>query len=267
MVSKYFFIYCRLNWKRTVMKKTFYLFLLIITVANPVNAQDTLQCANPLAEVRFNFFKNSVILFNEYLDTDSGSFNTTNLRVLYPIGKKTFLLRVDVPLISANTFSINKSGLGDLAVSASYIPYVKNKTGIAIRAKITSNSANDPNFGTGKWVFTPTFFLGNYIGSHKKYLWLASLENQMSFAGDSNRNKVNTTVLDNTMLYFFGKNWLGANTAIRYNHTIDGFQNTAFIEFGRKFTANDMFYIHPSLGYGGEKAYNYGFELGVLILF
>lgn len=232
-----------------------------------VQAQDTIKYANPLSEVRFNFFKNSVILFNEYLDTDAGSFNTTNLRVLYPIGQKTWLLRVDVPLVSTNTSSINKSGLGDIAIAASYIPYVKNKTGIAIRAKITSNSANDPNFGTGKWVFNPTLIYGNYLGNHKKYLWLATLENQMSFAGDSNRNKVNTTVFENTLLYFLGKNWFGINNAFRYNNTIDGYQNSAFIEYGRKFTGNDMFYIHPSIGYGGAKSYNYGVELGVVILY
>jgi hypothetical protein len=64
-----------------------------------------------------------------------------------------------------------------------------------------------------------------------------------------------------------GKNWFGINTALRYNHTIEGFQNSAFIEFGRKFTPDSMFYIHPSIGYGGAKSYNYGYELGVLILF
>jgi len=249
------------------MNKSLFIVVFAFVATISVKAQDTLKYSNPLTEVRFNFFKHSVVLYNEYLDTDSGSFNTTNLRVLYPIGKKTFLLRVDVPLISANTSSLNKSGVGDIAVAASYIPYVKNKTGIAIRAKVTSNSAADPNFGSGKWVFTPTFIMGNYLGNHKKYLWLTLVENQTSFSGDSNRNKVNTSVLDNTVNYFLGKNWFGLNTAFRYNHIIAGFQNTAYIEYGRKFTENDMFYIHPSVGFGGAKAYNYGLELGVLILF
>ena len=132
---------------------------------------------------------------------------------------------------------------------------------------MTSNSANDSNFGTGKWVFTPTFIMGNYLGNNKKYLWLSLVENQMSFAGDSDRDKINTSVFENTVLYFLSKNWFGVNTALRYNHTIGGFQNTSYIEYGRKFTDNDMFYIHPSIGYGGAKAYNYGLELGLVILF
>jgi hypothetical protein len=249
------------------MKKTILLLAIVFIISFAAKAQDSIKYSNPLMEVRFNFFKKSVILFNEYLDTDSGSFNTTNFRVLYPIGKKTWLLRADVPLISTNTSSINKSGLGDLILAASYIPYVKNKTGIGLRAKVIANSASDANFGTGKWVFIPSITMGNYLGNKKKFLWLSLVENQISFAGDSERNDINTTVFENTFLYFLGKNWFGINTALRYNHTIEGFQNSAFIEFGRKFTPDSMFYIHPSIGYGGAKSYNYGYELGVLILF
>jgi hypothetical protein len=47
------------------------------------------------------------------------------------------------------------------------------------------------------------------------------LENQMSFASDGNRSKVNTSIFKNTILFFLEKNWFGLNTALRYNHTID----------------------------------------------
>lgn len=249
------------------MNKYFFILAVVFITSITVKAQQTVEYPNPLTEVRFNFFKNSVLLFNEYLNTDSGSLNTTSLRILHPIGNRSWLLRVDVPLVSVNTSIINKSGLGDVAFAASYIPYVKNKTGIAVRAKVTSNSAVDPNFGTGKWVFTPTLFLGNYLGNHKKYLWMSSIENQISFAGDTDRNKINTSIFENTLLYFLGKNWFGINTALQYNHIKKGFQNTAFIEFGRKFTDTYLFYLHPSVGYGGIKTYNYGGEFGVVILF
>jgi hypothetical protein len=249
------------------MKKLQFTFLLSFLIICTLQAQDTIQHNNPLGEARFNYFKETILIFNEYLDTDSGSFNTTNLRFLHPVGNRAWNFRVDIPLISTNTTSANKTGLGDIALGVSYIPFLNHKKGIAIRAKITSNSASDPNFGSGKWVFTPTFFLGNYLGKEKKYLLLSSLENQMSFAGSSTRNKVNTTVLENTLLYFFGKNWFGTNVAFRYNATVEGFQNSSFIEYGRKITPDSMFYIHPSVAFGGAKSYNYGMELGVLILF
>jgi hypothetical protein len=60
-------------------------------------------------------------------------------------------LRVDLPLISTNTSSINQTGIGDIGVGLSYIPYMKYKTeGMAFPTKINSNSAVDPALGSGK---------------------------------------------------------------------------------------------------------------------
>jgi hypothetical protein len=229
--------------------------------------ENTKEQENPLNEARFNYFKQTVILFNEYLDTDSGSFNTTNLRILEPIGNKSWNLRADIPLIATNTSAENKSGLGDIAVAVSYIPYLDKKRGFAIRAKITSNSANDPNFGSGKWVFSPTCTYGQYLGNSKKVLWFSILENQSSFAGSPNRNKINTSVFENTFLYSFGKNWLSANIALRYNAITKGYPNSSFIEIGRKLNPNSLFYIHPSIAYGYKKSYNQGIELGLIVMY
>ena len=68
-------------------------------------------------------------------------------------------------------------------------------------------------------------------------------------------------------LYFFGKNWISGDVAFRYNTVLEGFQNNAFLEFGRKITPDNLIYIHPSAAFGGKKSYNYGIEAGILILF
>ena len=57
---------------------------------------------------RYHYFLKTILFFNEYLDTENGSYNTTQLRFLYPIGNKAWNLRFDLPLISANTNSDNK---------------------------------------------------------------------------------------------------------------------------------------------------------------
>jgi hypothetical protein len=102
---------------------------------------------------------------------------------------------------------------------------------------------------------------------NKKMLWITSLENQLSFAGSQNRQDINTTAFENYLMYFIKKNWIAADVAFRYNVTNKGYPNNAFIEFGRKFTPNNMFYIHPSVAFGDQKAYNYGIEVGILTLF
>lgn len=39
------------------------------------------------------------------------------------------------------------------------------------------------------------------------------------------------------------------------------------MEFGRKITPTNLVYVHPSVAFGGEKSYNFGMEVGILILF
>lgn len=245
----------------------FCISFLIILSAEAQDSQNANNSENIYSEARYHYYLKTILLFNEYLDTDTGSFNTTQLRFLHPIANKAWNLRVDLPLISTNTFSINKTGIGDIGVGISYIPYLKQESGgIAFRARVISNSAADPALGTGKWVVAPAVFFGKYLVVNK-LLWIASLENQISFAGSSNRNDVNTTAFENYFMYIIGKNWIAADAAFRYNATNKGFPNNAFVEFGRKITPNDMAYIHPSIAFGGKKSYNYGIEVGMLILF
>lgn len=248
------------------MKKIYVLSILFFLFQNFASAQEANDSISPFSEPRYHYFLKTLIFFDEYLDTDNGSFNTTQLRLLLPIGNKAWNLRFDLPLISANTNSINKTAIGDVGAGISYIPYMKNKNGIALRARVYGNTASDPNFGSGKWVFMPAIIYGKYL-AQKKFLWLSTLEYQASFAGQNDRNDISVTVLDNVILYFFGKNWVAADVAFRYNDVINGFQNNAFVEFGRKITPTNLIYIHPSAAFGGSKTYNFGIEVGLLVLF
>jgi hypothetical protein len=250
------------------MNKNLRFFLLFFLFTIPLLAQDTIeQKKNIYTEARYHYYLKPILLFNEYLDTDTGSFNTTQLRFLHPIANGAWNLRVDLPLISTNTSSINQTGIGDIGVGLSYIPYMKYKNeGMAFRARIISNSAVDPALGSGKWVFSPAVFYGKYL-IKERMLWITSLENQISFAGSDNRNDVNLTAFENYFMYFIGKNWIAADAAFRYNATNKGFPNNAFLEFGRRITKNNMAYIHPSVAFGNHKTYNFGIEVGMLILF
>jgi hypothetical protein len=246
------------------MKKQLIFISLLISIA--INAQGTIESNSPYSALRYHYFVNTLLFFNEYLDTDNGSYNTTQMRLLVPIGSKAWNLRFDLPLISANTNSENKTGLGDVGAGISYIPYREINNAFAFRVKVSANSAVDPNLGSGKWVIMPAVFFSSYL-KEKKLVWLTSIEYQASFAGSSQRSDVSVIVGENTLLYFFGKNWISGDVAFRYNTVLEGFQNNAFLEFGRKITPDNLIYIHPSAAFGGKKSYNYGIEAGILILF
>ena len=190
------------------MRKLLLLLCFILSHWGIVNAQDkkTIRSEqNPFSEARFTYFKETIVLFNEYLETKNGSFNTTNFRILKPIGNRAWTIRFDAPLISTNSNTINKSGLGDLSLATSFIPYLTKKSGIATRLKIASNSANNPNFGSGKWVISTAILYGTYIDTNKKLLLISDLEYQFSVAGSKNRADIRTTVIESTLIYFLPK--------------------------------------------------------------
>ncbi|MBS7253216.1 lipid A phosphoethanolamine transferase [Flavobacterium branchiicola] len=243
----------------------FSIFFLITSIASAQD-EDVDRSNSPFSEPRYHYFLQTILIYNEYLDTKNGSFNTTDLRVLQPIGNKAWNLRFDLPLISTNSSSVNQTGLGDIGAGISYIPYFKKNNGIGLRTRVISNSAADPSFGTGKWVVIPAGIFAKYF-KQKKFLWIATVEHSQSFAGSSNRSDVSVSLLENNFLWFFGKNWIATDVAFRYNYVLDGFQNNAFMEFGRKITPTNLVYVHPSVAFGGEKAYNFGVEVGLLILF
>ena len=190
------------------MRKLLLLLCFILSHWEIINAQDkkTIRSEqNPFSEARFTYFKETIVLFNEYLETKNGSFNTTNFRILKPLGNRAWTIRFDAPLISTNSNTINKSGLGDLSLATSFIPYLTKTSGIATRLKIASNSANNPNFGSGKWVISPAIFYGTYIDTNKKLLLISDLEYQFSVAGSKNRADIRTTVIESTLIYFLPK--------------------------------------------------------------
>jgi hypothetical protein len=142
-----------------------------------------------------------------------------------------------------------------------------NRRGVSLRARVTSNSCNNPDFGTGKWVFTPTVFYGQFLDKKGAILWTTYLENKFSFAGDSNRATINALAFDNTVTYSFAKCWVSAEINAGYNHVSERNTNSLALEFGTKFTADTMLYIHPSAGIGSERSYNYGLEFGLVVLY
>lgn len=222
---------------------------------------------NPFSEPRFSFFKETILLYNEYLDRDNSSFNTTNLRILKPMGSRAWNLRLDIPLISTATNSSNTTGLGDISISTSFIPFLTERNGISTRLKITTPSAHNPSFGLGKWIVAPALYYGTLIGDHKNFLYITDIEYQQSVAGSELRDEIQTLVYDNILTYRFGKNWISGNLTLRYNFTIKGLQNSSFVEYGRKITPDALFYLHPSIAFGRERFYNYGMEVGMIILY
>lgn len=247
------------------MKKITTIIMLVFSICTHAQMLEEVQ-ENPFNNGRVNYFTKTIVVFNEYLNTQTGFCNTTDIRFILPIGN-SWNFRADVPLISKNANDVHTSGFGHISFGGANIPYIDEKKAFAVRVRIITDSSNDPNLGSGKWIIVPSLFYGQYLGTEKKYLWISSIENFSSFAGSSNRKSIETTAYENLLIHYFGKNWIGADVAFRYNSTAKGFQNNAYVEYGRKITSKNLVYIHPSIAFGDQKSYNYGLEAGVLIIF
>ncbi|WP_414000280.1 lipid A phosphoethanolamine transferase [Flavobacterium sp. W1B] len=249
------------------MKATVFFAFVLLFLATRMNAQETAS-QNMLTEPRFNFYKRTLITYNEYLNTNAGFFNTTNFRLLYPFGNKALNFRLDLPIVTSNVSNLgNQTGIGDIDFSIAYIPKLNDKIGYAIRGKIIIPTATESAFGGGKWVFIASGFLGHYWDSKKKWFSITTLEHQFSFAGQQASPPVNTILFENVIYYSFKKNWIGADATIRYSFELKGYRNIFAIEYGYKISPRFNTYIHPSIGFGSQKSYNNGIEIGTLIYF
>ena len=218
-------------------------------------------------KTKYNYFHNTFIFFNEYLDTPNGSFNTTEARVEFPVFNKAWDMRFEVPLVSAENSTKNKTGLGDISAVLTYLPFfVKDKHAIFVRTKITSNSASDKNFGYGKWIIRPAIFYQKPFGKNNQFLWISSIEYRRSVFGQKNRDKVERLSFENLIQYSFSKYWVSANFNLYRNIFLSHFENTAFTEFGVNLSKFSL-YVHPSIGLGNHQFYNYGLEFGIFTKF
>lgn len=216
-------------------------------------------------KTKYNYFHNTFIFFNEYLDTPNGSFNTTQARVNFPVFNKAWDMRFDLPLVSGESSTKNKTGLGDISAALTYLPFfVKDKHAIFVRVKVSSNSASDKNFGYGKWIITPGILYQKTFGGRNQFFWISSIEYKRSIFGQKNKNKVETFSFENLIQYSFSKYWLSANYNLYRNIFSKRFENKVFTEFGVNLSKFSL-YVHPSIGLGRHRSYNHGLEFGILV--
>lgn len=253
------------------LKKIINLFLFFFLFPFFVKSQDDLNEKinedSTVIKTKYNYFHNTFIFFNEYLDTPNGSFNTSQARAAFSVFNKSWEMRFDIPLVSGESSTKNKTGLGDISAVLTYIPFfVKDKHVFFIRAKISSNSASEKNFGYGKWVITPGISYQKTFGMKNQFLWIGSIEYKRSIFGQKNRNKVEKFSFENLIQYYFSKYWLSIDFNLYRNIFSNCFENTTFTEFGINLSKLSL-YIHPSIGMGHTRFYNYGLEIGILAKF
>jgi hypothetical protein len=195
------------------------LFIVVTVSGSLVCAQelDKSQLAkiaqNPLANVMSFPFQNNT---NFGLGPNDRTQNVLNIQPVIPfqVGNVLIITRTIVPVIyqpdifseSGGTF-----GLGDLTLTAFFSPAKPGKILWGVGPVFQIPTATDEVLGSGKWGLGPSV-LG--LVMHGRWVVGALVYNLWSFTGDSDRDDVNSFLLQYFVNYNFDRGWYVSSSPI-----------------------------------------------------
>lgn len=180
------------------------------------------QLSNPVASlisVPFQFN------YDSGYGPDDGYRATLNIQPVVPISLNeqwNVISRTIVPLITQEDIagqSGTQSGLGDVTQSLFFSPKVPGESGIiwGVGPVFLVPTATDDLLGTGKWGAGPT---GVALKQSGPWTYGVLANHIWSFAGDGDRNDVNSTFLQPFLTYTTANAWtFGLNTESTYDWT------------------------------------------------
>jgi len=207
-----------------MLKKHAAVGLVLTAIARAAAAEDAAQANNPLANMTaFN-------LQNYYIGDLSGFQDSANqfwVRYAQPfsLGKTDWIFRGSLPINSFPTTPTGsqKTGTGDLNMFAAYLIDVGNPdVSFGIGPQITAPTASEKELGSEKWSAGLVNVL--FDASSRKFQYGYLLTWEASFAGSSNRSRVNIGAFQPFAFYQLGGGTYLRSTPIwSYN-----FQNDAY---------------------------------------
>ena len=247
------------------------------TGTNPLNFQRTLQLSNEYDHI-----------------TDDAEINYLRVRYTEPLSS-TLSLRLEVPLVYAHAAiagnsatgagdggspappdpggetDVTDTGLGDVVLKASYVPYVTRRNGLLVAGELAAPTASDDVLGTGKWVLSPTatyaWFFPNGL------LFAPAYKHSFSFAGDDDRADIHKGSLDFYLVYKFDRmrQWVVLDPTYFLDYEQDRYSGGTFrATYGRLLgKAGDAVvsaYVRPGVGVGADRPYDWSLEVAVTLI-
>ena len=187
-------------------------------------SDDLAQANNPIANMI------ALSLHNYYIGEFTGTEDDGNqfwLRYAQPfsLGESNWLMRASLPL---NTFPFgsdgsSNTGLGDLSILTAYLIDVGNPgISFGVGPMFTAPTATEDILGSEKWSAGIANVGFNATSKVFQYGYLLTW--QMSFAGEGDRDDVNTATLQYIALYQLGGGWyLRSAPVLAYNFEDDSY--------------------------------------------
>jgi hypothetical protein len=260
--------------------------MVVACLALPVQAQEDNTGTNP---VNFTY---DYRLYTEMasLPVDDSSLITNTTEFRWPLGRDVanlkgvgagspyhdmgsrFAMRLrarhsnlSVELPGSDTYSV--SGIGDLDARLLYLPYVGNKSILAVGLEGFFDTATNSALGSGKTSLGPTV-IGVFPGLvGRGSLFAPAYQYVFDVGGSSDRADISRSQLD---IYFVwalagGKNWLIVDPQVIFDHENDTTPALAEIEWGFMVAPEIGLsgWLRPGIGIGADRLYDWNLEAGI----
>ena len=196
------------NFKTITMKKKLVFLIIIMLGVFAVNAQESQEelsaaAANPLANLMSFPFQNNL---NMNYGEHNRNMNILNIQPVIPLMGGKLITRTIMPIVRIPDFSNESgklsSGLADIVFTAFYVPESK---GVMVGfGPVVELPTGGSIRGTEKWSAGPSFVALITPGD-----WTAGalINNAWSFAGNSDRDKVNHMLINLFVVRQLGGGW------------------------------------------------------------
>jgi hypothetical protein len=135
------------------------------------------------------------------LDNESGNSILLRSAVPFTTGRLEHIARVTLPIVTDSPSG--ESGLSDL-VLFDLIKFDKSWGRWGIGPVLLAPTATDDAIGAGKWALGPAL---GFVARGEKLMWGLFNQNLFSFAGDSDREDVNVSILQPIVSYSLPDKW------------------------------------------------------------
>ena len=260
--------------------------LLAVSLALPAQAQEDNSGTNP---VNFTY---DYRMYTEMvsLPIDDSSMVTNTVEFRWPLGRDVanlkgvgagspyhdmgsrFAMRIrarnsnlSVDLPDPDTYSV--SGIGDLDARLLYLPYVGEKSILAVGLEGFFDTATNNALGSGKTSLGPTVIgvFPGLVGGGS--LFAPAYQYVFDVAGSDDRADISRSQLD---FYFVwglagGKNWLIVDPQVIFDHEKDTTPALAEVEWGFMIapTVGLSGWLRPGVGIGADRFYDWNLEAGI----
>ena len=210
-------------------------------------------------------FTRTLVLLNEFrsLGGDLG-LDEFVFRYTQPLRKVKFQLTL--PLDATDLTGTTQVGFGEIGFKASYLPKMTPKFGLVVFLDTSFPTATKDVFGAGKYVATPGATFAFFF-RRGQVIFAPSLQQKLSYAGDSHHSDVNQTLLDTYLVWRITKtSWVTLDPQFVVDHEHDTFFNLTELEYGRLMFGGVSTYLRPGVGIGTDRPGDWNVEFGLKVV-